>query len=231
MGIATEMERLTEDIIASYDARVKAVRELAHDVQKTLKEFGSDRAVMSKEQAGTLKDFMGNLRENVAELRKGFQKEHKENAGELNGNLARGEADRMKDFNDMMKDIQEVVKDVKTYVAGKLEEFSDSRSVMSRELKKDLAKYYMDDIEKETKILLNGFAGERKTVSSNWRHMVAALAEKRGAHQTDKAEPEIAETEEAKPKKMAVKPKKVAAKSKRKAGKKKGRKSKSLIRR
>ena len=50
MGIANSMKNLTENIIASYDLRVKAVGEIVANTEELLEKFASDRKEMSEEQ-------------------------------------------------------------------------------------------------------------------------------------------------------------------------------------
>jgi len=83
MGIAADMKKLGEDIVASYDMRVRAIEELVSDVQKTLKRFASGRKRMSKEQAKALADFARDLTNNVSNMIEGFQKERKAMANEI----------------------------------------------------------------------------------------------------------------------------------------------------
>lgn len=235
MGLAEDMKSITEGITDSYDSRIRAardrikeVRELAGNTQKTVRDFASARKHMGAGQAKALGADVADLRKATDGMMKGFQKDHKamaadlqEKAEALKGNLAHGEADRMKDFKELKAGVQEVireveksVKDIKSYAANKLEEFSGARADMSQELKKDLTKY-VADIEKETKAVLgeartlvDGFSNERKMMSANWQGMAAVMAKKRGVPPAAEAKPaaaEIAETEETKPKRKARK--------------------------
>ena len=72
MGIADSMKGITENITASYDVRVKALKDLVVDTRKTIKGFASDRKQMSadrkqmsKEQAKNLAGFVSGLTKNV----------------------------------------------------------------------------------------------------------------------------------------------------------------------
>ena len=57
MGIADSMKSIAEDIIASYDARVKAHGDLVAATRKTLKSFAQDRKKMAEELKKRLKEF------------------------------------------------------------------------------------------------------------------------------------------------------------------------------
>jgi len=118
MGIADSMKEITEDIITSYDVRVKAVGDLAADTHKTLKGFSSERKKMGKEQAETLSNFVNDLTRNVGNMLKGFQKNHKQMSGEQEKSLADFVADLTKNVGNMMKGIRKAHKEM----AGNLKE-------------------------------------------------------------------------------------------------------------
>jgi len=197
MGIASDVRALGEDIIASYDTRVRAIGVLVGDVDKMLKGFTSDRKKMSVEQAKALANFVAGLTKDVNAMIKGFQKDHKEMADNLKAGLAKGEGDRLKDFHSMMKDIQKGVKDIEAYVANKLKEFNQAHADMSEKLKKELAKYVNDmvaatrklmgDIQKRQKErnadvsdLLAAFGAEREKMAASWQAMAATMEKRRG---------------------------------------------------
>jgi len=175
MGIS-DMKNLSEDIVSSYDVRVKAIGTLVNNVHRTLKGFSTDRKKMANEQAKALKDFVNELSNSVGKMIEGIQKGHKEMADKLNADLAKGEEERLKgeeerlkgeeerlkDFKNMMADIQKAVKEIKTYVKNKLKEFSDAHADMSEELKKELAKY-VNDLVNTTKELM----GNNKKLMGN----------------------------------------------------------------
>jgi len=169
MGIASDMKNLSEDIVSSYDVRVKAIGILVNNVHRTLKGFSTDRKKMANEQAKALKDFVNELSNSVGNMIEGIQKGHKEMADKLKADLAKGEEERLKgeeerlkDFKTMMADIQKAVKEIETYVKNKLKEFSDAHADMSEELKKELAKY-VNDLVNTTKELM----GNNKKLMGN----------------------------------------------------------------
>lgn len=242
MGIADGMRSITEGIIASHDSRVKGARErrsevneLVDNAQKIVRTFASERKHMGAGQAKALADYVETLRADVGGMIKGFQKDHKamaadlkEKAEALKENLAHGEADRMKDFKGLMADTREVikgveksVKDIKSYVAGKMSEFSGERAEMGQKLRKDLSKYAAD-IAKDTKTVLgsarelvDGFARERTEMSAAWQGMAASLAKSAGAMPRIKAAERAAAVELA------------AEEPVKKQGKKRGRKKRA----
>jgi len=196
MAIATDMKNLGEEIIASYDMRIKAVGGLVKDTHQMLKGFHTEhkemsaalRAELAKGEENRLKDFkammseiekfLGDVTKNVSNMIKGFQKDHKAMADELEAGLEKGETERLKDFQKMMSDIQKGIKEIETYVAKKLKEFNKDHADMSEALKKDLAKY-VAGIVSETKELLSGFADEKEKMAANWQALTATMAKKR----------------------------------------------------
>jgi len=163
------MKNLSEDIVSSYDVRVKAIGILVNNVHRTLKGFSTNRKKMANEQAKALKDFVNELSNSVGNMIEGIQKGHKEMADKLKADLAKGEEERLKgeeerlkgeeerlkDFKTMMADIQKAVKEIETYVKNKLKEFSDTHADMSEELKKELAKYVNDLVNTTKKLMAN----------------------------------------------------------------------------
>ena len=61
MGIADSMKGITENITASYDVRVKALKDLVVDTRKTIKGFASDRKQMSADRKQMSKEQAKNL--------------------------------------------------------------------------------------------------------------------------------------------------------------------------
>ena len=198
MGIATDMKNLGEEIVASYDMRIKAVGGLIKDTHKMLRGFHTEhkemsaalRAELAKGEQSRLKDFkammseiekfLADVTKNVSNMIKGFQKEHKEMTAELKAGLEQGETGRLKDFESMMADIQKDIKEIETFVANKLKEFDAAHADMSEELKKDLAKY-VEGIVRETRKLLKEFSADMAQARKAWQSMSATMARARKA--------------------------------------------------
>jgi len=196
MGIATDMKNLGEEIVASYDMRVKAVGEIVADTHKMLKGFHTEhkemsaalRAELAKGEQSRLKDFkammsdiekfLADASKNVSNIIKGFQKDHKAMADELEAGLEQGETQRLKDFQKMMSDIQKAIKEIETFVANKLKEFDAAHTDMSEELKKDLAKY-VEGIVRETGKLLKEYSSDITQAGKAWKGMATAMAKAR----------------------------------------------------
>lgn len=156
MAIAEDMKKLGEDIVASYDMRVKAIGELVKDTHTTLKGFHTEhkemsaalRAELAKGEQSRLKDFesmMGDIQnfvkglaKNVGNMLKTFQKEHKEMADELKAGLEQGETDRLKDFKTMMSEIEKFIGDVSKNVSNMIKGFQKEHRAMADELESGL---------------------------------------------------------------------------------------------
>ena len=198
MAIATDLKNLGEEIVASYDMRIKAVGGLVKDTHQMLKGFHTEhkemsaalRAELAKGEQSRLKDFkammsdieksLADATKNVASMIKGFQKDHKAMAGELEAGLEQGETQRLKDFQKMMSDIQKDIKEIETFVARKLKEFDAAHADMSEDLKKDLAKY-VEGIVKETGQLMREYSSDMAQVKKAWSGMSATMAKARKA--------------------------------------------------
>jgi len=175
MGTSDDMKKLGEDIVASYDMRIKAVGELVKDTHKMLKEF----------QASNRELF-----DNVHNMLSGFQREHEEMSATLKADLAKGEEDRLRDFKTMMKSVRDFVSDMiqgtarlmqqirkeqkgrNKAVSDLLAEFASDHQAMADQLEKDLTKAenerikdfkpmmasiqkYVKDVARETKRLIS----------------------------------------------------------------------------
>jgi len=179
MGIADDVKKLGEDIVASYDTRVKAIGVLVKDTHKMLKGFQAEHKEMAaslktdlaKGEETRLKDFkammesihkfVSNVVKDVNALIKKFHQAHKAMADELRKNLDKGEADRIKAFKPMIAGIQKEIKDIENYVAKKLKEFDEVHADMSEELKKMLMKY-VNDMIKATQQLMSDIQKRQK---------------------------------------------------------------------
>lgn len=89
MGIAEGMKSMTEDIIASYDMRIKAQDDLVTNTRKTLKRFAQERKKTSEEQTKDLVNFVGNLSKGVGNMLKGFQNDRATMSERLKNRLAK----------------------------------------------------------------------------------------------------------------------------------------------
>jgi len=171
MGISDDIKNLGEDIVASYDSRVKAIGTLVKDTHQMLKGFDTkhkemseklradlakgeeDRLKVHKALMADIQKFVSNLAKEVADMIKRVQKEHKDMADKLKADLAKGEEDRIKAFKLMMANIRKEIKDIETYVKNKLKEFDDAHADMSEELKKALAEYVDDMVAATNKLM------------------------------------------------------------------------------
>lgn len=206
MGIADSMKEITENIITSYDARVKAVGDLAADTRKTLEGFAKERKKMSKEQAKNLADFVEDLSKSVEDMLKEFQREHKQMSGEQVKSLADFVNNLIKDVGSMVNRFQrerstmskevknklaKEVKEIETYVKKRLKEFDESHTEMSDALKMSLAKY-AGDIASSVKKLLGEYAADMKKAANAWQGMSRNLARARkGGTAVSKAEAKV----------------------------------------
>ena len=109
MGVGEDTKKLTEDILASYDLRVKEVRKLEKDTQSMLKEF------------------QGEQKDMAAELKKTFK--------QAEADRLKAEADRIKAFADMKSEILAEQAKRNKEVADLLGKFSKDHQDMAVELK------------------------------------------------------------------------------------------------
>jgi len=217
MGIADDMKNLGEDIVASYDIRVKAIGELVKDTNDMLKGFQKEH----KEMAANLK----------ASLRKGEEDRLKDFETMMN-DVKKFVADMVSTTAKLMEGIRKEQADRNKGVADLLAKFAKDHEVMANELRKSLAEgetarledfktmmggiqKYVDDVVKETKRLiseirarqdernkgvldlLQEFKSEREKMAANWQSMAATMAKGRGIKPEVEAEVRVRPVEEA----------------------------------
>jgi gas vesicle protein len=197
------MKGTAENIIASYNVRVKALGDLVADTHKTLKGVASDRKKMAREQAESLAQFTRGLSKSVENMLKGFREDHQQMSEEQEKNLTDFiedltsgvssmlggfQKDRGKMSKELKSKLAKEVREIETYIENRLKEFDEAHTEMSEHQKKDLAKF-VSGMTSEVKKLLAGFqnemAGYRKDINSAshiWGGMASTLAraKKRG---------------------------------------------------
>lgn len=170
MGIADDTKKLGEDIVASYDLRVKEIRKLAKDTQNMLKEF------------------QGEQKDMAAKLRKTFEQEE--------ADRAKAEADRIKAFGSMKSEIQEEQKNRNKEVADLLEKFAKDHEDMAAKLRKTLEQGEVVRL-KEVLDLLQELKTEREKMSDSWQALNTAMAKRRSGKPTVEAEVKVRSVKEA----------------------------------
>jgi len=194
MGIAESMKSLTENIHASFDARVRAVDDLVADTHGLLEGFASDRMKMASEQAESLKNFAKDLANNVDDTLKGFNKNRKQMSEKQTKNL--------------VEFVKNLTKDMGSMIKG----FNKDRKEMSEELKDMLTKEVksiqaaVKEIINNAQALIGEYRSDMEKARHIWQGMASTLAKSREEGVMPEIEP--GEGEEAKPKKKARKKKK-----------------------
>jgi len=77
MGVAGDTKKLTEDILASYDLRVKEIRKLEKDTQSMLKEFQGEQKDMAEQLKKTFKQAEADRLKASGSLKNEIQAEQK----------------------------------------------------------------------------------------------------------------------------------------------------------
>lgn len=127
MTLASEMERLSQEIADLKVLRKKEVEDLSRGNKNMLNDFNNKRKSMAKElkeeraqeKTARLKDCQ-DRKESVRKLLKNLSNEHKvmaeelkEKAKKVEETLSRGEKDRLEDYYKIMESIQEFVEQLK----------------------------------------------------------------------------------------------------------------------
>jgi superfamily I DNA/RNA helicase len=174
MAIAEDMKKLTENIIASSDVRLKAVGGIVADTRDLVEGFTRDRGKMAKEQARDLAGFVSGLSKDVQSSLKNAQDMLNE-FHKSNSQMGREQAKNLSDF----------VHNLTGEVGSMLHCFEKERSKMSNELMDKLAKEVKDiqsQVERildEADRLVGGFNADMARAKKSWRDMSAAIAKAR----------------------------------------------------
>jgi len=217
MGIAGDVKNLGEDIVASYNARVKAIGTIVKDTRNTLKGFHAEHKEMSeklkedlakgeKERLTGFKAMMADVKKFVsdivvdgtAKLMKQIQTEQTErNKGvaDLLVNFAKDheamaaelKKNLAKGETDRLEDFKEMMKGIQKYVADVVKE-------TKRLIKEIQAR--QDERNKEVLDTLEAFKTEREKMAANWQNLVATMARKRGGKPVLEAKEEVSTVNE-----------------------------------
>lgn len=176
-NMKNNLKNLAEDIIASYDARVRVVGEIVEDTHQILDGFKEKRQEMSNNLQGVLakseslrkKDFNAMMQdilltqhkreENVKKMLADFREEEARVAEQLKELLKRGEEIRLADFK---KTLGRIRKDQVAREANTGEQVRVELATMQSEVYK----------------MLEVFKKEREAATSEWKKVRELLAEK-----------------------------------------------------
>ncbi|MCX5644922.1 MAG: hypothetical protein NTZ17_09600 [Phycisphaerae bacterium] len=169
MAIAADMKRLTEDMIAANDMRLRAVGTLTTETHETLKGFAAGRSKMATDQAKDLADFVEDLSKTVKGFLTGFRKNHEQMSKEQSRHLA------------------SFVQDLAQDVTSMLSRFEKEREHMSKELAERLAeeitdiKAAVEQILKDTGHFMDEQHSDMAKARQAWQNMSAAMSNARKA--------------------------------------------------
>ena len=170
--------KIAQDIVASYEARIKVIQATAEDTQKLLEEFREKREKMSQELKGALsqheslrkKDFdkmmediliaQKTREENVKQMLVDFQDEEMKVVKGLREMLKKGEKLRLKDFK------------------GTLVKIRKEQEIREKETPARVGEELIR-MKSEVCEMLENFKREREKVASEWKEMTTSVNQKR----------------------------------------------------
>ena len=181
MAITEDIKKLTENIIASHDVRVKTLGNIAADTHRTLSDarknmegFTADRKKMAVEQAKDLAGFVNGLSKDVQGMLKSarsmVQQFHKEN---------------MQISKEQAKNLADFVNGLVSSVGSMLDSFQKDHKHMSKEMKAKLTREIKDiqaevgRILGEADKLVGEFSADMAGAKKAWQSMFAVLARSR----------------------------------------------------
>jgi len=181
MGIANDMKKLGEDIVASYDVRIKTIGQLVKDTQKMLNGFQAEH----KEMADELKTDLAKGEEERLKAFKTMMAEIQKRIKEIETYVK----NKLKEFSDAHADMSEELK-------KELAKYVDDMVNATNKLMGDI-QARQKERNGEVADLLKAFKAEREKMAANWQALTSKMAKKRGIMPKVEAEVKVRPVEEA----------------------------------
>jgi gas vesicle protein len=174
VGIADDIKNLGDDIVTSYDMRVKGIEKVVKDTHKMLKGFQSEHKEMA------------------ADLRKGLKQGETDRLNAFKSMMAETQAyvkNSLKEFSDAHAHMSEELK-------KELGKYVDDMVNATKKLMSDIQARQK---ERNTEVadLLQAYKNGREKMAANWQSMAAAMANRRGIKPEVEAEVRVRPVEEA----------------------------------
>lgn len=184
MPTREEMRSLAEEIVRSYEDRIRGIAELREIVKGDLKEFQDSRTAMAKELRDDLAKSVADRKAAVSSQLKELGTAHaamsREMRAELNKGrqtLAKEEAKRQNEAREFMGELGRAVAQGKAAVKTLLGEFDSAHNAMSREMRAELTKGRQSLLkgERERQSEARDFMGELGRAVSEGKAATQAL--------------------------------------------------------
>ncbi len=159
-NLASSMNRLSDDIVTTYNDRMAFMGSLKHNVDDTLKQFHNNRSRMSKDLNSSLSGFVRNLSDSTDKFLKDFRNTYGQMAKEQKDFLNENRNQRSNDVSKMMK------------------MFQNEHQKMGKTLRNDL-KSFSRELSSTVRSLRNEMSDDISGASKAWKNMESAMAIKR----------------------------------------------------
>ena len=174
--------KIAKNIVASYEARIKIVEQIAEDTKKLLEEFRHKREKMSQE-----------LKEALA----GHESLRKKDFDKMMGEILMAQSKREENVKQMLSDFQEqemtIVKNLREMLKEKgeklrLKDFKKTLVKIKKEQENqqkettDQVGTELTRMQLEVKEMLENFKRERQKVAGEWSKMVVQMRQKKNAN-------------------------------------------------
>jgi len=188
MEVANSMRNLTEQMLASYNVRVKALGDLVSDTRKTLEDFAEERKNMGHGQSKHLFDFANALSANVDDMLKGYHKNRKTMSDKQTRYLEGFTSDLVKNTtntlnrllkgrrqmsNEQEKNLTGFTASLTRNVKAILKGFYKDHRRMSDEQAKNLGDF-VNNLARDTNTMMNGFKKTHGEMSAELKGELAA---------------------------------------------------------
>jgi len=197
MGTADDLKKLGEDIVASYDTRIREVGQLTKDTHEMLKGFKREH----KERADNLRADLAEGEDNRIKVFEAMMEETQRAVNDIEIDVKK----KLKEFSGSHANMSV---ELKKELAGYMDELGKA----AKKLRSDIQKRQKER-NAEVTDLLEGFRAEREKMVANWKMLTATMAKRRGGRSAPpevKVSKKVTTVEEVFPE--SKRPKKVAKK-------------------
>ena len=174
--------KIAKNIVASYEARIKVVEQIAEDTKKLLEEFRHKREKMSQELKEALAQHESLRKKDFDKMMEGIivsQSKREENVKQMLSDFQEQEMTIVKNLREMLKEKGEKLrlKDFKKTLVKIKKEQENQQKETTDQVGTELTRMQL-----EVKEMLENFKRERQKVAGEWSKMVVQMRQKKKAN-------------------------------------------------
>lgn len=170
--------KIAQDVVASYEARIKVIQAIAEDTKKLLEEFREKRERMGQELKEALAKHESLRKKDFDKMMEGIlitQRTREENVKQMLADFQEQEMAIVENLREMLKKGEKLrIKDFK----GTLAKIREEQEIRQKETPTRVGEELIR-MQSEVREMLENFKKEREKVASEWKSLTAFMAQKR----------------------------------------------------